>query len=103
MYNFSFYLNALHDFLYVLKELMKAVLGIRDILVKIPIPGSVPLMDPTSFFIVLRMPKKIFLYIFLLTCQQAHHLQSQKFNFFDKNFVLKFYFAGIISVRSTHL
>jgi hypothetical protein len=43
----------------------------------------------------------LFSYFFLITCSQAHHIQSKQFNFLQKkNFVLKFYFAGIIS---THL
>ncbi len=65
-------------FLYILKEPMKAVLGIRDILVRIRIPGFVPLMDPdpcldpatdptpdpTSFFIDFKDAKKISFFIF---------------------------------------
>ncbi len=60
-----------------------------------------PDSDPTPFFIDFKDVKKI-LHFFLITCPQAQYLQSKKFNF-CKNFVLKFYFADIISVRSTHL
>jgi hypothetical protein len=58
---------------------LQLVLGIRDILVRIRIriPRSIPLTNG-----------------FLITCQQAHHLQSKKFNF-----LLKI----CVSVRSTHL
>ncbi len=49
------------------------------------------------------MPKKIFYsYFFLITYPQAHYLQSKKFNCLQK-FCIKFYFACIISVRSTPL
>jgi hypothetical protein len=62
-----------------------------------------PTPDPTPFFIDFKDAKKIFcLIFFLITCPQAHHLQSKKFNFWLKNF-FKFYFAGIISVRLTQL
>jgi hypothetical protein len=56
-----------------------------------------PTPDPTPFFIDFKDAKNIFfLHIFfLITCPQAHHIQSKKINF-----VLKFYFLGIISVRS---
>ncbi len=68
--------------------------------IRIRIPGSIPLTDgPGSgsksgsyfflhWFKFLRMQKgKISFHIFLLiTCQQAHHIQSKKFNF-----LLKFY------------
>ncbi len=69
------------------------VLGIRDILVRIWIPGSVSpdpylwLMDPTPFFIEFEDAKKnIFfqIHFFLLTCAQVHRLQSKKFNFLLK-------------------
>jgi hypothetical protein len=62
-----------------------------------------PTPDPTSFFTDFKNAKKyLFSYFFLLTCLQAHHLQSKKFNFL-LNFLLQFCFAGIISGRSTHL
>jgi hypothetical protein len=70
-----------------------AVLGIRDILVRIRIPGSVPLTtgsevgsgsapdptpDPTLFFIDFKDTKNIFFsYFFLLTCRQAHLIRSK--------------------------
>ncbi len=92
---------------------MHPMLGIRDILVRIRIPGSEPyllLIDPypgpTPFFIDLKDAKKnCFSYFFLITCPQAHHLQSKKLNFLVK-FCVKMtprYFAGIMSVSSTHL
>ncbi len=66
-----------------------------------PVPDPTP--DPTHFFINLRIIKiKKISYFFLLSCIQAHHFQSNKFNFYY-NLVFKCYFAGIISVRSTHL
>jgi hypothetical protein len=54
-----------------------------------------PTPDPTPFFIDFKDAKKkdIFFIFFLITCPQAHHLQSKKFN------VLKYHFASIISVR----
>jgi hypothetical protein len=52
-----------------------------------PVPDRDPTLNTTPFFIVLRM-QKIFLfsYFFLITCPQAHHLQSKNFNY-----LLKFY------------
>jgi hypothetical protein len=72
---------------------MLAVLGIRDILVRIRIriPGSVlwlmdpdPTPDPTPFFIDFEDAKKKFPYFFLITYSQAHRLQSKEFNFLLK-------------------
>jgi hypothetical protein len=65
-------------------------------------PDPDPTPDLTPFFIDFKDAKKISSYFFLITCPQAHHLQSKKLFFFAK-IVLKFYFAGTISVRSTHL
>jgi hypothetical protein len=45
------------------------------------------------------MQKKKFPYFFLITCLQTHHLRSKKFNFLQKNFLLKFYFAGNIGEK----
>ncbi len=61
-------------------------------------------MDPdrTTFFINFNDAKNIFFPIFLKSCPQAHHLQTKKFNFLLK-FCVKLFFAGIISVRSTHI
>jgi hypothetical protein len=79
----------------------KAVLGIRDILVRIRIriPGSVPLTSGSnsgfdSFLSDFKDAKKIFFssYYFFITCLQAHHLQSKKFNFLLK-FCLKMLFC----------
>ncbi len=76
------------------------MLGIRDILVRIliPIPGSSDpylwLMDPDpiSFFIGFKAAKKYFFpYFFLITCQQAHHLQSK-----TNNFLLKLFYSLIL-------
>jgi hypothetical protein len=83
------------------------MLGIRDILVRIRIriPGSVPLTngsgsgsgsdpapdpapDPTPFFNDFKDAKKNF----LLTCPQAHHIQSKKLNFLLK-FCVKILFC----------
>jgi hypothetical protein len=62
-----------------------------------------PIPDPTHFFIDFKDVKKIlFSYFFLITCPDANHLWSKN-SIFAKILVLKFYFAGIISVRSTHL
>jgi len=45
----------------------------------------VPTPDPTPFFIDFKDAKKYFFScFFLITCPQAHHLQSQKFNFLLK-------------------
>ncbi len=62
-----------------------------------PDPALDPTPDPTTFFIDFKNDKKKFSsHFFLIICPQTNHLQSCVF-------VLKFYFAGIISVRSTHL
>jgi hypothetical protein len=69
-----------------------SVLGIRDILVRIRIPGSVPLTngsdpdpapDPITFFIDFKDAKKNFVF-FPVTFLQAHHLQTKKFKFLAK-------------------
>ncbi len=70
---------------------LEAVFGFRDILARIRFPGSVPLTNGSGsgsnsgsdFFLhwFLRMSKKKIFIFFLITCQQAHHLQSKKFNF----------------------
>ncbi len=68
-------------------------------------PAPDPTPDLTTFFIDFKDAKKtifFLLFFFLITCPQSHHLQTKKLNFFLK-FLLKFYFAGIIPVRSTHL
>ncbi len=88
-----------------------AVLGIRDILVRIrirrPIPltnGSVSLSNSgsDSFLQWLKDAKKIIFFIFF-----SYNLPTGTFSlkklFFCKNFVLKFYFASIISVCTTPL
>ncbi len=74
----------------VKEEFLAAVLGIRDILVRIRIAGS---PDPYLWLMIririqLRIrllfslaKQKIFSYFFLITCPQAHYLQSKKFNF----------------------
>jgi hypothetical protein len=54
-------------------------------------------LDPTPFFIDFKNAKKIFVFIFfLITCPQAHHLPSKKFNFLPKilcwNFICRHYF-----------
>jgi hypothetical protein len=59
-----------------------AVLGIRDILVRIRISGSVPLTNGSGsdyFLHWFKRCKSLFLSVFLITCPQAHHLQSKKF------------------------
>ncbi len=61
-----------------------------------------PTPDPTPFFIDFRMHIFHISYFFLITCPQAHHLQSRKSNFLLK-FCVKIYFEAIISVRSAHL
>jgi hypothetical protein len=49
-------------------------------------PDSTP--DLTPFFIDFKDAKKIFfLFFFIITCPEAHHLQSKKFNFLLKLFV----------------
>jgi hypothetical protein len=46
-------------------------------------PDPDPTPDPTPFFTNFKDAKKnIFSYFFLITCPQAHHLQSKKFNCF---------------------
>jgi hypothetical protein len=74
-----------------------SVLGIRDMLVRIRILGSVPLTNRSDSFLqwygTFRMPEKKS-FFFLITYPQA------QFKFWLK-FCLKFYFESIISVRST--
>jgi hypothetical protein len=49
--------------------------------------------DPTPFFFDFKNAKKyLFLYFFLTTCPQAHHLQPKKFNFL-LNFCVKILFC----------
>ncbi len=64
-----------------------------------------PTPDQTYFFSDFKDAKNnIFSYFFLITCQQVRTSSSVwKAKFFAKLFVLKFYFAGIFSVRWTHL
>jgi hypothetical protein len=59
-------------------------------------PDPNPTPDPNLFFIDFKETKIFFFipYFFLITCPQAHHLQSKKFNF-----LLKFYFAGTINEK----
>jgi hypothetical protein len=70
--------------------ILLAVLGIHDIL------------DPTPFFINFQDAKKNFLHIFFLQLAHRHTVFSPKSEIFAK-ICVKFLFAGIISVRSTHL
>jgi hypothetical protein len=88
------------------------MLEIHDILVQIrilwlmdPDPATDqdpdPTPDPTSFSRDFKDEKKIS-YFIIITYPQAHHLQSKNFYFLLK-FVFKFYFASIISVRTTYL
>jgi hypothetical protein len=72
------------------------VLGTREILVRIRIPGSVPYLrlmdpDPNCFFIDSKDGKKKFSYFFL-ELSHSHHLQSIKYNFLLK-FCVKILFC----------
>ncbi len=83
-------LQLLHQQLLILLPLHRAHRHSRpspDLQIRVPISVGDPylgLMDPdpdptpdmTSFFIDLRM-QKFWSYLFLLICQQAHHLQSK--------------------------
>jgi hypothetical protein len=63
------------------------VLGIRDILVRIRIPGSVPLTNGSgsgSDYFLQGCKKKYFFAFFLITCPQVHHLQTKTCNFLLK-------------------
>jgi hypothetical protein len=79
---------------------VKNSVRIRDILVRIRIriPGSVHVTNGSGSnrllsSLVLRLQKKyLFSYFFLITCPQAHHLQSKKFNFLLK-FCVKILFS----------
>jgi hypothetical protein len=51
-----------------------------------------PDSDPTSFFIDFKIAKKLFLYFFLISWPEAHHLQSKKINFL-LNFCVKILFC----------
>jgi hypothetical protein len=56
-------------------------------------PDPDPTPDPTPFFIDFKVAKKYnFSYFFLITCAQAYHLQSKKFNFLQK-FCIKILFC----------
>jgi hypothetical protein len=57
-----------------------------------------PAPDPTPF--ISKAAKKYFFssYFFIITYQQAHYIQSKKFEFLPK-----FYLASIVSVHSTPL
>jgi hypothetical protein len=61
--------------------------------------------DPDSppFFIGFKNAKKYLFSYFFFYLAHKHIIFSFKNLIFCKNCVLKFYFAGIISVRSTHL
>jgi hypothetical protein len=59
-----------------------------------------PTPDPTPFFGDFKDAKNSF-HIFSYNLK-AHYLQSEKFIFWLK-FCVKFYFASVISVRSTSL
>jgi hypothetical protein len=63
-----------------------------------PDPAPDPTLDQTPFF---QDAKKIHLFFFKLT--RRHIIFGLKNLFFCENFVLKFYFASIISFRSTLL
>ncbi len=54
-----------------------------------------PTPDPTYFFIDFKDATKniFFSYFFLITCQQAHHLQSKKFKFFAEILCKKILFC----------
>ncbi len=56
-------------------------------------PDPDPNPDPTPFFLDFKNTKKNFLSYFFLTCPQAHHLQSKKFNFLQK-FCVKILFCS---------
>jgi hypothetical protein len=63
-----------------------------------------PAPDPSPFFSDFKDAKKIFFVIFFSNNLPAGILSSVlKIKFYAKIFVLKFYFASIISVRSTPL
>ncbi len=81
------YENFLHSVSQCHCQCSKPMLGIHDTLVWIRIPGSVtlkngsgpapdPTPDPTPFFTDFKDAKKYFFIFFLITCPQAHHLQS---------------------------
>ncbi len=54
-----------------------SVMGIRDILVRIRIQLRIRFLSE----LILRIQKKYFFHIFLITCPQAHHFQYEKFIF----------------------
>jgi hypothetical protein len=73
-----------------IRDAQKPVFGIRDILVRIWIPGSVgylkimdpdPTPDPTPSSLILMILKKSYFFLKTWPCPQAHHHQSEKFNF----------------------
>ncbi len=82
---------------------IQAVLGIRHIVVRIQI-RQLWLMDPDPTFfcsVTLRMQKKNnFSHIFFLELAHRHIIFSVKNKIFCKNFVLKSYFASIISEKA---
>ncbi len=98
LYTTLFFFSCSHFFawyfftisqLTVNKRFLRSVLGIRDIFVRVRIPGSVPLTygsgsgsnSGSDFFLHwIKGCKKLmfFSYFFLITCPQAHHLQPKK-------------------------
>jgi hypothetical protein len=66
-------------------------------------PDPDPTPDPTSVFIEFKDAIKIIFLHFFLLLANKNIIFSLKNLIFCSNFVLKFYFVGIISARSTHL
>ncbi len=84
-------------------SLLLAVLGIRDILVRIRICDPyLWLMDPTSFFSDFKDANNFSFFIFFYTLPAGTLSSVFKIKFL-LNFCVKFYFTRIISVRSTPL
>jgi hypothetical protein len=82
---------------------LNPVLGIRDILVRIWIPGSVPLTngdpdptpDPTPFFSDLRMEKNNFFHIFSFNFPTVILFSVLKISFFAQILCLNFILTAL--------
>jgi hypothetical protein len=90
-----------------IKEYSNQCWGSVLVRIRIRIPGSVPLTNGSDLFIhwfYFKDAKKIFcIHIFLITCQQAHHLQSKKINSLLKFCIKILFFRHYFSPLNTSM